>query len=289
MKLHHLNSHPVHPTKVVVVGAGGFIGGSIANALRQDGVTTVAVSRNDIDFLDTRAVDKFRLVVNDAEALVIALAEAPCKTSSSLIRNIQMIEPILDVVQEMNDLHVVYISSDAVYADSEIELDEDSCCEPTSIHGIMHLAREIMLQSVIRTRLAIVRPTLVFGDEDPHNGYGPNRFKRNAEKGEPITLFGAGEELRDHIWIHDVSAIIRQVLYRKSIGVINAVTGEVMSFRDIASLIVASLRSTSRLEFSMRTTPIPHNGYRAFDNKLLCQAFPDITLTSLKKVYKTVR
>ncbi len=288
MKLHHLNPRSEHPRKVVVVGAGGFIGRSITQALINDGVNTAPISRNDIDFLNKTAKDKFKSVVSNADALVIALAEAPCKTSSVLVRNIQMLDPIVNVISEMSDLHIVYISSDAVYADSMLKLDEDSCCSPTSIHGIMHLTREVMLESVANSRLAIVRPTMVFGEKDPHNSYGPNRFKRNAEKGETITLFGEGEELRDHIWINDVTTIISRILCKKSIGVINAVTGEVTSFRDIASLIVASLRSSSRIEPSVRVAPIPHNGYRAFDNTLLCQAFPEIRLTPLSSIYNKI-
>jgi nucleoside-diphosphate-sugar epimerase len=36
---------------------------------------------------------------------------------------------------------------------------------------------------------------------DPHNGYGPNRFRRLAAGGEEIVLFGEGEERRDHVQV----------------------------------------------------------------------------------------
>jgi len=285
MKLHHLNPQPVRPKKVVVVGAGGFIGGSVARDLMNDGVNTVPISRREIDFLDNSAAVKFQSVVQGADALVVALAEAPCKDSSVLVRNIQMLDPIASVIGEMANLHVVYISSDAVYADSSSVLHEDSCCTPTTIHGVMHLAREIMLGLAVKSPLAIVRPTMVFGDDDSHNGYGPNRFKREAVNNETIRLFGEGEELRDHVWVNDVTAIIAGILYKRSAGVVNAVTGEVNSFREIASMIVNNLHSASTIEASERTVPMPHNGYRAFDNSLLREAFPEITLTTLSDVY----
>jgi len=285
MRLHHLNPRPVRPKKVVVVGAGGFIGGSVARALMDDGVNTVPVSRREIDFLDNSAALKFQSVVKGADALVVALAEAPCKDSSVLVRNIQMLDPIVHALGDMDNLHVVYVSSDAVYADSSSVLREDSCCAPTTIHGVMHLAREIVLGQAVNSPLAIVRPTLVFGDDDPHNGYGPNRFKRQAESNEIIRLFGAGEELRDHIWVNDVTAIITGILYKKSVGVVNAVTGEVNSFREIASMIVDNLNSASIIEASERTEPMPHNGYRAFDNSLLREEFPEITVTTLRDTY----
>jgi len=285
MKLHHLNPQPARPKKVVVVGAGGFIGGSVARALMNDGVNTVPISRREIDFLETSSAVKFQSVVKGADALVVALAEAPCKNSSVLVCNIQMLDPIAAVIGEMDNLHVVYISSDAVYADSSSVLSEDSCCTPTTIHGVMHLAREIMLGLAVKSPLAIVRPTMVFGDDDPHNGYGPNRFKREAVSNKTIRLFGEGEELRDHIWVNDVTAIITGILYKRSAGVVNAVTGEVNSFREIASMIVNNLHSASTIEASERTAPMPHNGYRAFDNSLLREAFPEITLATLSDVY----
>ena len=53
---------------------------------------------------------------------------------------------------------------------------------------------------------SILRPTLIYGEGDPHNGYGPNKFMRLAKKNEDILLFGKGEELRDHININETLA-----------------------------------------------------------------------------------
>ena len=36
----------------------------------------------------------------------------------------------------------------------------------------------------------ILRPTLVYGPGDTHNGYGPNMFLRAVNSGENIDLFG---------------------------------------------------------------------------------------------------
>ena len=44
----------------------------------------------------------------------------------------------------------------------------------------MHFMREEMLK-ITTNNLCIVRPTLVYGDNDPHNGYGPNKFVRLAQ------------------------------------------------------------------------------------------------------------
>ena len=44
----------------------------------------------------------------------------------------------------------------------------------------MHLMRENMLK-LLDVKLCIVRPTLIYGTNDPHNGYGPNQFIRLAQ------------------------------------------------------------------------------------------------------------
>ena len=36
----------------------------------------------------------------------------------------------------------------------------------------MHLLRENYLQNLYQDKLCIVRPTLIYGSNDPHNGYG---------------------------------------------------------------------------------------------------------------------
>jgi nucleoside-diphosphate-sugar epimerase len=154
--------------------------------------------------------------------------------------------------------HVINISSDAVYADSSAPLTESSCASPGSLHGAMHLAREVMFASEVKAPLANLRPSLLYGAADPHNGYGPNRFRRHAAKGEDIVLFGEGEERRDHVYIDDVAELARRVLYRRSTGVLNIATGEVHSFMDIAKKISGgkSKIKTSPRAARCRTTAI---------------------------------
>ncbi len=62
------------------------------------------------------------------------------------------------------------------------------------------------------------RPCLYYGAGDPHNGYGPNRFRRLANRGETIVLFGEGEVRRDHVAVDDIAEIVRCVFLRASLG-----------------------------------------------------------------------
>ena len=54
----------------------------------------------------------------------------------------------------------------------------------------MHLTREIILRNKFKKILCILRPTLIYGMGDSHNGYGPNRFINLAVKNKSISIFG---------------------------------------------------------------------------------------------------
>jgi len=269
---------PKYPDRVVILGAGGFVGKAIDTRFRNEGLPIVSLTRKELDLLDPACSDTLTELLTPQDTLIITAAIAPAKSGTELEKNIRIMNHILPAIQKKHPFHIIYVSSDAVYADSKQPLTEESSAEPTSIHGIMHLAREIMLKSLLPEKLAILRPTLIYGEDDPHNGYGPNRFARLALHGQDIKLFGRGEELRDHIYIGDVAELTFLIATHASSGILNAVTGRVQSFHEIAKTIVKTFESNSRIIFTERSGPIPHDGYRAFDIAEITRSFPSFKL-----------
>jgi UDP-glucose 4-epimerase len=278
--LEHQNAQAQKPVRVAVIGAGGFVGGAIAARMERDGVPVLRIAREQVDLLAPDAAAKLKALLLPTDSVVAASAKAPVKDSGMLVDNMVMARALVQAIAQVNPAHVVNISSDAVYADSDAPLTESSCAEPGSLHGAMHLAREVMFRAELRAPLAILRPSLLYGAADPHNGYGPNRFRRLAAKGEEIVLFGEGEERRDHVFIDDVAELAARVLYRKSTGVLNIATGSVHSFREIAE------RLSPKVKGSPRSGPMPHNGYRPFDAAAVRKAFPDFRFTPLEEGIK---
>lgn len=271
--LKHHYSDMRAPARVVILGAGGFIAGEIIEALAGK-VPTLQLGRPSFDLLAHRAPERLAAALRPEDVLVFASAHAPCKDPGMLRTNIEMAEAVCNALRAQSVAHVVYLSSDAVYKDSVQPLTEASCAEPASLHGVMHLAREVALRSTFNGPLAIVRPTLMYGLKDPHNGYGPNRFRRLAAAGKDITLFGEGEERRDHVDVQDVAELVRLIIMRRSDGVANAASGEVVSFRELASFAASDFTPCVSIVASPRSGPMPHNGYRAFDIRAIAQAFP---------------
>jgi UDP-glucose 4-epimerase len=226
------------PARVVIVGAGGFVGGAIASRLAQDGAAVLGLTRNEVDLLQPDAGKKLGTALRADDCIVFVSAIAPARNAESLMKNLVMAEQVIAALKARSVAHVVYVSSDAVYDENANPVTERSCCQPSSMHGMMHAARELMLKSELTLPIAIVRPSLLYGENDPHNGYGPNRFRRLAEKGDPITLFGEGEEQRDHVYIDDVAKLVAEVIMHRSTGVLNIATGSSVSFRNVAELVV---------------------------------------------------
>jgi UDP-glucose 4-epimerase len=278
--LEHAQSEPLKPARVVVIGAGGFVGGAVVRRLTRDGVPVLGLTRKAVDLLADGAADRLAAALKADDSVVFVSALAPARTPAMLVQNLRMAEAFGQALAARPVAHVVYVSSDAVYADDANPVTERSCCQPSSLHGMMHAARELMLKTDVKAPLAILRPSLLYGARDPHNGYGPNRFRRLAEKGVAITLFGEGEEQRDHVFIDDVAQLAALALAHRSRGVLNIATGTSASFRDIAAQLVSLAGSKSEILGTPRQNPITH---RHFDITDCLKAFPQFHYTPLKE------
>lgn len=279
--LTHQNTTPTSPDHVTLVGAGGFVGRHIKMALDAKKIETTALTRTECDLTSGNSVDVLKAAFAKGGAVVITSAIAPCKTPDQTHDNIMMIRNVCAALQESDAVtHVVYISSDAVYDDADVNISETSPAAPTGLHGAMHVTREIMLSNATKAPVALPRPSLLYGAGDPHNGYGPNRFRRQAKEGEVIKLFGEGEEQRDHVYIDDLAALVGKILDHQSEGILNIATGTSTSFRDVAERAVVLAGTGASVKGTPRQNPIVH---RHFDTTALHKAFPDFTYTDLAK------
>jgi UDP-glucose 4-epimerase len=277
--LEHSSAAGKAPSRVVIVGGGGFVGGAIGARLAADKVPMLALTRNELDLLKPGASPTLQRLIRADDSVVFVSALAPTRNNAMLIDNLRMAEAVCAALAAQPVAHLTYISSDAVYSDDANPVTEWSCQQPSSLHGAMHLAREIMLRATLKLPLAILRPTLIYGAKDPHNGYGPNRFRRLAAKGEAITLFGEGEEKRDHVYVDDVAALVSAVLQHRSTGTLNIATGRSASFREVADMIAALSSRSVEIRGTPRQNPITH---RHFDITDCLKAFPEFHYIPLR-------
>jgi UDP-glucose 4-epimerase len=272
------------PTRTVVLGSRGFVGSAVVAHLERLGYPVEGVSSQDVDLLAEGAGAALaqRLRLDDALVFVSALTPDRGKDGATLERNVQMARHAAEAVLAQPVSQLVYVSSDAVYADDANPVRETSCASPSSLHGVMHLVREVIVADACRSAgvpLVLLRPSLLFGPGDTHDGYGPNRYVRTAREEGRIGLFGEGEEQRDHVFIDDVARVVAAVLERGSTGVLNVATGRATSFREAAEIVAELTERDVAVEGSPRQNPITH---RHFDVAATQAAFPGFAWTPLR-------
>lgn len=279
--LTHHNAQPLSPKRVVVIGAQGFVGSTIARALAAAAIPVLGLSRKELDLLAPNGAEKLKAAITSDDAVVFVSAIAPAKSTAQVMANLRMAEAACAAFSSVPPAHLLYISSDAVYADDANPVNERSYAAPSTTHGLMHTARELMFRADYSGPLVFLRPTLIYGAGDPHSGYGPNRFRRQAQKGEPIAIFGEGEEKRDHISVDDVAKLALLILRHRSSGALNAVTGVATSFHEIAHLVAKQFTPPATVTSVSRPGPRPHLLHRFFDITAVRKAFPDFRFESI--------
>lgn len=276
------------PERVVILGAGGFISNALEELLIKSKIQYLVYKRNDLDLAKNDSVSVLVNNLKTTDVVIFIAAKAPVKDEDMLILNLNIGKTICEALKKVKVKHLIYVSSDAVYADSPTPLTEASLTSPESLHGMMHLTREIMLKNVYDGPLCIIRPTLIYGPKDPHNGYGPNKFIRLAKSNIDVEIFGNGEEKRDHVFIDDLASIILMIILNQAIGVLNVATGKLLSFLNIVETTIDQLESKSKIIRIPRKSEMPHNGYRAFDISNFKKVFPEFEYRNFEQIIKEI-
>lgn len=265
----------------MLLGARGFIGTAIRGQVEAQGIPVIALTSAELDLAEATAVDKLAVLLKPSDAVVMLAALTPDKGRdiATLMKNLAMMQSVCAAIEKSGCAHLVYFSSDAVYDTAISRVTEDTAASPQDLYGAMHYTREIMARSLAKVPVLVLRPTLIYGLHDTHNSYGPNRFRRAAQKDGKITLFGGGEETRDHIHVDDVAALVVRCLLYKSIGTLNVATGISKSFYEIAQCVARQFGNGIEVITTPRANPIT---YRHYDVTNLIKAFPNFCFTAFE-------
>jgi UDP-glucose 4-epimerase len=142
--------------------------------------------------------------------------------------------------------HVVFVSTRLVYAPSGTKaVTEESRVEPRSMYAAHKLCVEGYFRifgTLMALTYTILRTSPIFGfDERAHRRERGivNAFVERSVRGEPIRIFGDGNQLRDFIFIEDVIDVIvaASIVPAARNTVLNAGRGESIRLRDAAETI----------------------------------------------------
>jgi len=265
--LTHGNPKAVRPTRVVILGAKGFLATHLSARLEKEGIPCRCVGSAELDLTQRESANALSEVFKPDDTVVMMSVLTPDKGRDyrTYMLNEQMAETVCRALERQTCGHFVYMSSDAVYDGHQTPLDEDSTREPVDLYSLIHTSREMLLGSVLAARnipFCFLRPTSIYGQGDTHNNYGPNRFVRSAASEGKIILFGRGEERRSHLYVDDAITLILLSILHRSEGTLNLAAQPAVSYLDVANTVVRGFPTTVRIEFMPRTVKPVHRPYK---------------------------
>jgi UDP-glucose 4-epimerase len=216
--------------KYLVTGAAGFIGRSIAAALLARGETVRGVDSfitgkranlvglEAMEFIEGDLADPAVCAKACAGVEVVfheaALASVPRSVADPVCTNVNCVDAALNVLVAARDAgvrRVIYAASSAAYGDALIlPKREDMLPNPISPYGAAKLACEYYMRVFTRVyglETVALRYFNVFGPyQDPASPYSGVLaiFCRRMLSGEPVTIYGDGEQSRDFTYIENV-------------------------------------------------------------------------------------
>ena len=214
----------------------------------------------------------------DAVVMLAGVAPGRDRSRTLVAKNAALASGLCCALSSRPGVHLVHLSSDAVYHDCRETITERSCTDSPSLYGVSHRVREAILgaDGDSARDLLVIRSTMLYGDGDTHGAYGPNRFCRQALDERRVQLFGAGEDVRDYLAIEDLVELTVAALARRVVGCVNAASGEPASARDVAETVARA--TGARVESTPRRQPA---SVRTFDVTALRQMFPGLVPTPL--------
>src|SRR5262249_14666653 len=164
---------------------------------------------------------------------------------------------VLEEAARAHAKKLVFSSSAAIYGDNlTIPRIESMAAEPKSPYAPSKYEGDLRCSSFTEEgRLATVslRYFNVFGPyQDPRSEYTPAvpAFIERAIRGEPITIFGDGQQTRDFIYVKDVvAANVFFALESKATGVFNVACGRPITITDLALTIRNLTKSASTIDY----------------------------------------
>ena len=171
-------------SRILVTGAGGFIGYNLRLALSKEGHYIVGVDphypensllsdralfeANIGDFRDTPKMKKWLAGVDYVVHLASAHLQINLDNTAYWDINVHSLKSLLSLVQKAGAKRFIHVSSVGVYGNlHELPADEETDCRPQSIYGETKLAgeKEVLLGGVERDAVQNVGLRLLLGRE----------------------------------------------------------------------------------------------------------------------------
>jgi UDP-glucuronate 4-epimerase len=254
--------------RVLVTGAAGFIGSSLADELLARGYEVLGVDNflgnygREVKLSNLSAArqhpsftfSELDLAEDDLDKLVAGvdaafhLAARPGVRDSwgrhyeeYLTHNVLATQRLLEALRLRAEIPLVFASSSSVYGDAaRLPVTEDATPAPVSPYGATKLAAEDLVHLYVKSyglRAAVLRYFTVYGPRQRPD-MAIHKFIRAILAGETITLYGDDDERRDFTYVGDVVGATADVLEKGVTGgTYNVASGRTVTLAELTAAL----------------------------------------------------
>ncbi len=253
-------------SRILVTGGAGFIGSWTVEKLVEKGYRVIVVDNfysGDPGNLQS-VIDKIVMVKADARdeeimgrvmrqysvdavihlAAIVGVEEVYINPKLGYSVNVGATFNLLEQAR-INDVQCfIYSSSAAVYGDPiKLPITEEHPLNPKNLYGATKLAAESLVIGYNRNYGLNTVSLRYFNVYGPRMKPGPYagvilKFIENIKTGKPLVIYGSGKQTRDFIYVEDVALANLAVLEECRPGVYNVGTGESISIKALAELML---------------------------------------------------
>ena len=250
--------------RVLVAGGAGFIGSHLVRLLKSEhnevtvldnlstGLRENLPEDTELIELDVRDSDVRRVVVEgrfDAAVNLAGQTMVDVSISKPILdadENILGTINLLEAMRQGAVKRIIFASTAAAYGNvtaEELPILENRALMPMSFYGLSKVTAERYLslyRDIFDMEYVALRFANVYGERQGDGGEGGviSIFTKKLAAGEPITIFGDGEQTRDFVYAGDIAAGIVAALVTKNVNTVyNLSSCTETSLRELVSLL----------------------------------------------------
>lgn len=271
--------------KILITGAGGFIGSTLTDVMLRRGYEVVGIEGfidnyepylKRLNLSDAMPNDNFTFLAQDLSEddcygeieeegylegvqTVVHLAARPGVRDSwgdhfadYTDNNVLATQKLLELFKERPEVHFIYASSSSIYGDAaKLPVKEDDSPAPVSPYGATKLAGEDLMAIYAKSfglTPTILRFFTVYGPRQRPD-MAIHKFIKRIAEGEAIPVFGNGENGRDYTYIGDIIDALGKVIDKNIRGeTFNVGGGKSTALKDMVSAVEDALEKKAVVE-----------------------------------------
>jgi nucleoside-diphosphate-sugar epimerase len=243
--------------KILVTGGTGFLGYNLYQYLRRvdpDLEVWVFSRRTGDDILDYAALEG----AVGGKDLVVHLA-AQTHVDFSIDGSTQEKQQFIDtntkgalntlMACRRHNVKMIHISTSEVYGTSQNPgksmTENHPLLAQAGVYAVSKAAADLLCRMAFMTEgqdVVIMRPFNMYGPHQSLEKLIP-RFINLAMYGEPLTIYGDGEQRRDYLWVQDAADAVWRARNLEAGTIVNIATETSYSINDIAEVIIRACGS----------------------------------------------